>query len=132
MDRRRLLAVLAAPALAGLAGLAGCGGGLYIGWGGFDDPPSVSLAAGVSSAAPGQAVPLVAAAADDDYVREVDFFRVEPDGSARLLGAVGPAPYSWTATMPDLPRGSTVLFFARAIDSAGQSTDSNRVAVAVP
>ena len=113
------------------AALTGCGGGLYIGWGGFDDPPSVSLVAAVSGAAPGQVVALAAAASDDDFVREVDFYRVDPDGGTTLLGAVGPAPYDWSATMPSLPRGSTVYFFARAIDSAGQATDSARVAVGV-
>jgi len=111
--------------------LAGCGGGLYLEFS-DDDPPSVSLASGSSSAAPGQAVRLAAAASDDDYVTEVVFYRVEANGSTTFLGADGGEPYEWNALIPSgAVRGSTVLFFARAYDSVGQSRDSASVAVTV-
>lgn len=111
--------------------LTGCGGGLYIGWGG-DEVPDVALAAGAASAAPGQSVRLAAAASDDDFVREVRFYRLEAGGGATFLGGDGAAPFELDAAIPaDAPRGSTVRFFARAIDSAGQSSDSGTVAVRV-
>lgn len=119
--------VLALPLL-----LAGCGGGLYLEFGADDDPPSVSLAAGATSAAPGQAVRLAAAASDDDFVLEVRFYRVEPGGSTVFLGSDDRSPYDWDAVIPaNAARGSTYRFFARAVDSFGQSRDSDTVAVTV-
>jgi len=110
--------------------LAGCGGGIYLGWS-DDDPPSVSLAAGSTSAAPGQSVQLAAAASDDDYVTEVDFYRIDPNGNTVFLGYDTRGPYDWTAVMPPFAAGNVVHFFARAVDSAGQWTDSETVAVTV-
>lgn len=116
-----------------LAALAGCGGGLSIGIGlGGDAYPQVSLASGVLNALPGQVVRLAAAASDDDYVVEVQFFRVEPDGRSTFLGSDTAMPYELNALVPAaaLP-GSVVRFFARAFDSAGQATDSDPVDVGV-
>jgi hypothetical protein len=119
----------AASWMVAAAALAGCGGGIVIGFGGFDDPPTVSLAAASERAVPGQPVRLVAAASDDDYVIEVAFYRVESDGSATFIGADTSAPYQWDAVMPALPRGSAAVFSARATDSAGQRSASATVAV---
>jgi hypothetical protein len=123
---------LAAALLA--AALAGCGGGISIGFGlgGGDDPPSISLALAVTTAAPGQTVRLAAAASDDDFVAEVRFYRVEPGGATVLLGVDARAPFEWDAVIPaDALRGSTLRFFARAVDSAGQARDSETLAVTV-
>jgi hypothetical protein len=125
--------IRAAGLIAVAALLSGCGGGIYIGFGGSgDSPPDVSLVAGVTSAAPGQAVPLAAAASDDYAVDRVDFYRVDAGGGATWLGTDPASPYQWNAAIPvDAASGSTVLFFARAIDDAGQQTDSTTVAVSV-
>jgi len=109
--------------------LAGCGGGIYLELGPDDDPPAVSLAVGSDSAAPGQAVHLAAAASDDDVVDEVKFYRLEAQGGQSYLGRDVDPPYEWNATMPDVATGTPVSYFARAIDSAGQVTDSDTVTV---
>ena len=113
--------------------LAGCGGGLYIGIDGFDDnPPSVSLVADTTSAAPGERVRLAAAASDDDFVVEVRFYRIDPDGRTFYLGRDERPPWDWDAEVPlDAVRGSVVRFFARAVDSIDQSRDSARLEVLV-
>ena len=119
-----------AVALAAL-GLAGCGGGISVGIGccdGFDDPPNVSLAANVSAAHPGDAIRLVAAASDDFGVDFVAFYRLESDGSATRLGSDGVAPFQWDAVMPSTAVAN-VQFFARAVDGAGQASDSALVSV---
>jgi len=119
-----------AVALAAL-GLTSCGGGISFGigcCGGFDEPPSVSLAANVTAAHPGDAIRLVAAASDDFGVDFVAFFRLENDGSATRLGSDGVAPFQWDAVMPSTAAGS-VQFFARAVDGAGQASDSALVSV---
>ncbi|MFT3818396.1 MAG: Ig-like domain-containing protein [Rubrivivax sp.] len=119
-------------ALACAGGLAACGGGFYIGIDDFDDPPSVSLAASVTQAQPGQALRLTAAASDDDEVRRVDFYRFESDGNSTLLCRDTEAPYDCNSSLPaDARRGSTVNFFARATDSFGNRTDSAFVGVVV-
>jgi hypothetical protein len=126
---RHRLATLLAAAL-----LAGCGGGLYIVFGGGDHdlPPAVSLALASTTAAPGQVVRLVAAATDDDQVVEVDFYRVDPNGDTSLLGRDEQAPFDWNAVVPaDALRGSSIGFFARAVDSAGQRSDSSTAFVTV-
>jgi hypothetical protein len=125
--------IRAAGLIAVAALLSGCGGGIYIGFGGSgDSPPDVSLVAAVSSAAPGQAVPLAAAASDDYAVERVDFYRVEASGGATWLGTDPASPYQWTAVIPvAAASGSTVSFFARATDDAGQQTDSAAVGVSV-
>ncbi len=121
-----------ARALGGLlaAALSGCGIGLSLGYGLDDDePPSVSLAAAPLQAAPGERVSLVAAASDDYAVREVLFFRLDAAG-ATLLGRDASAPYGLETTIP-LAAGPSVRYFARAVDDAGQSADSQEVAVTV-
>jgi len=125
--KTRVASLLVAAIVA--AAVAGCGGGVYIGFGGYDDVPSVSLAASATHAAPGQTLRLAAAASDDDYVVEVVFYRVESDGSLSFIGADGSASYGWDAVMPNAARGSTVFFAARATDSAGQRSDTATVAV---
>ncbi len=94
-----------------------------------DDRPSISLAAAPAEAAAGERIGLVAAASDDYVVREVQFFRVDPGGDT-LLGRDGSEPYALETVLPT-GAGATVRYFARAIDDAGQETDSREVAVAV-
>jgi len=112
--------------------LGGCGGGFYIcfGWCGDEFAPSVQLATDVSSAAPGTAVDLVAAAADENGIDSVAFYRLDESGDAILLGADGSAPYQWSTTIPIGASGS-VRYFARATDFSGNSADSNIVTVTV-
>jgi hypothetical protein len=109
--------------------LAACGVGVSIGIGPDDDPPSVSLAAAPSSAAPGERIGLVAAANDDYVVREVLFFRIDSGGST-LLGRDNSAPYAFETSLPT-GAGSEVRYFARAVDDAGQAADSQEVTVSV-
>jgi hypothetical protein len=110
------------------AALAACG--VSVGIGPDDDPPSVSLAAAPSSAAPGQTIGLVAAASDDYAVDEVLFFRVDVGGDT-LLGRDTSAPYALETSVPASASGA-VSYFARAVDDAGQRTDSQTVQVEVP
>jgi hypothetical protein len=111
------------------AALAACGVGVSLGIGPDDDPPSVSLAAAPSEAAPGQRIGLVAAASDDYVVREVQFFRVDPGGDT-LIGRDSSEPYALETALP-VDAGSTVRYFARAVDDAGQQADSREVTVTV-
>jgi hypothetical protein len=122
---RRVLALLALAA----AGLVGCYGSLSLGIGPDDDPPSVSLAAAPTTAAPGELIGLVAAANDDYDVREVQFFRVDVGGDT-LLGRDSSAPYALETALPAGAAG-TVRYFARAVDDAGQDSDSADVVVTV-
>jgi hypothetical protein len=121
---------LSGSVLASCLWLAACGGGVYIGIGddGWDDPPSVSVAASVQAAAAGSTVRLVAAATDDDAVDEVVFFRLEDDGSATQLGRLRSTPYQWDTVLPASATGRA-RYFARAIDSVGQASDSTVVDV---
>jgi hypothetical protein len=121
---RFLLAVLSLA-----AGLGGCGVGLSYGVGLGDDPPSVSLAAAPQAAAPGERIGLVAAASDDHAVREVLFFRIDV-GANTLLGRDSSAPYALETTLPAGAVG-TVRYFARAVDDAGQESESQVVSVTV-
>jgi hypothetical protein len=123
--RARLLAILVLAA----TGLAGCYGSLSFGIGPDDDPPSVSLAAAPTTAAPGELIGLVAAANDDYAVREVQFFRVDVGGNT-LLGRDSSAPYAIETALPAGASG-TVRYFARAVDDAGQDSDSQDVVVTV-
>lgn len=110
--------------------LAACEAGLYFGVGPDDDPPTVSLAATATSAAPGERIGLVAAASDDYRVDDVSFFRVESNGGGTLLARDSTEPYSVETVMPSGAVGA-VQFFARARDDAGQERDSALVSVAV-
>lgn len=109
--------------------LAACGVGVSVGIGPNDDRPSVSLAAAPSEAARGERIGLVAAASDDYVVREVQFFRIDPGGN-RLIGRDSSEPYALETTLPT-DAGSTVRYFARALDDAGQTADSREVVVTV-
>lgn len=113
-------------------GMAGCGGGLIIGIGPDDDPPSVSLAASAAAAPAGSSVHLNAQASDDDYVSEVIFYRLDADGGTTRLCIDTVASYDCAGPIPaNAPRGSSVGFFARAYDSVGQRRDSAVVSVTV-
>jgi hypothetical protein len=111
--------------------LTACGGGVYFGWGpDGDQPPSVSLTAAVTSAAPGQSIRLVAAATDDFGVDSVALWRIERDGSAGEVISDSAWPWEFTTTIPADASGS-VRYFARATDDVGQQSDSGTVTVAV-
>ena len=117
---------------AALALLAGCGGGVYLSLGGsFDEPPTVSLVASVSSAVPGQAVRLAAAASDDHGVDQVAFFRIENDSSQTPLGVDFSPPYELDTLVPATAR-LQVRYFARATDTAGQRRESATVTITLP
>jgi hypothetical protein len=111
--------------------LSACGVGVSLGYGIGDDDerPSVSLAAAPQEAAAGERIGLVAAASDDHEVREVLFFRVDVAGDT-LLGRDATAPYAFETTLP-ASAGTTVRYFARAVDDAGQEADSQEVVVSV-
>ncbi len=124
--RQRLAAALLCVGLG--ASLSGCYVGVGYTWT-DDDPPSVSLAASPTSAAPGSTISLAAAANDDDFIERVEFFRMSGSG-ATYLGSDRSAPYSFSTVLPDTS-ASSVSYFARAVDSWGQSTDSEWVGVTV-
>lgn len=122
--RRALASLLFAAAL------AGCGGGIYLGWGDDDfGPPSVSLAAAVSSVPAGGSVLVVAAAADENGIDEVALYRLD-DGRAVFLGADGAAPWEWDVAVPDDGR-TTLRLFARATDGWGERADSRELVLTV-
>ena len=113
--------------------LAACGGGLSIGigYGGSNDfsPPSVSLVAAQTQVQAGQSVNLVAAAADENGIESVSFYRL--DGSAaRLLGSDGTEPFEWQAAAPTDGRNSMTVF-ARATDRAGNQADSGSIQIGI-
>jgi hypothetical protein len=112
--------------------LAGCGGGLYIGWGGYGDDtaPAVSIATAQTSVPAGGMLRVVAAASDNDSgVDEVAFYRLD-GGTAVRLGSDGSLPYEWDYAVPGDGR-STLRVFARARDGAGNEADSLVLAVPV-
>jgi len=120
-------------ALGAAATLGACGGGVFIGvelGGSDDDPPSVALTA-VTEAPSGAVVQLAAAASDDFGVDSVSFFRVEAVGPALLLGSDGAEPYQFNTTLPASPSGTVWRYFARAVDGAGQQTDSTPIDITV-
>jgi hypothetical protein len=112
--------------------LAGCGGGIYIGWGDYDDDgaPSVSITTAQTSVPAGGTLRVVAAASDDDSgIDEVAFYRVDGSLDTRL-GSDGSAPYEWNVPVPADGR-TTVSVFARARDGAGNTADSSLLTVSV-
>ena len=123
--RFKLLASVLCAALA----LAACGVSVGLGIGPDDDPPSVSLAASPTVAAPGAVIALVAAASDDYVVSEVRFYRVDALGST-LLGRDSDAPFALETVLPGAA-ATEVRYFARAVDDAEQVGESQAVAVAV-
>jgi len=88
-------------ALAATLLLAGCGGGVYIGWGNWDDgAPSVSITTAQTSVPAGGTLHVVAAASDNDSgIDEVAFYRVD-GGTDTRLGSDGSAPYDWNVAVP--------------------------------
>lgn len=122
---RRLL-----PALLPLA-LAACGGGIWFGIGdGFDDvPPSISLTSNVASVAAGGPVTLIAAAADENGVDEVRFYR-DDAGVPNLLCSDGSEPFECVTTAPNDGRTSMAVF-ARATDNEGNTSQSSAIAIAI-
>ena len=123
---------VARMSLLGCLALAGCGGGVFLGFGSdnFDDPPSVNLAVSPNAAPAGALVRLAAAASDDFAVRRVEFYRLDTDGRSLLLGSDRAFPYEIDAAIPNT-LAADVQFFARAVDDAGQASDSALVSVAV-
>ena len=112
--------------------LAGCGGGLYLGWGDYDDDgaPSVSITTAQTSVVAGGTLRVVAAASDDDSgIDEVAFYRVDGATDTRL-GSDGSAPYEWNVPVPADGR-TTVSVFARARDGAGNTANSSLLTIAV-
>lgn len=125
MPRRRTLASL----LAAVA-LAGCGGGIYLGWGDDDfGPPSVNLAAPVTSVPAGGTVRVVAAAADENGIDEVALYRIDGDLAVFVASDVS-APYEWDVLVPDDGR-TTLRLFARATDGWGERADSRELVLTV-
>lgn len=132
---RRLLLLLPfalAPAL-----LAGCGG-VWLGvcdgcddGDGVDDPPNVALVVSPTQARSGDTVRLAAAASDDFALREVEFYRLDSAGNAVFLANDTLSPYELDTTIPAGSGGSTVRYFARAIDDRRQRTDSVNAEVTV-
>jgi hypothetical protein len=117
-------------AAAGVVLLTGCGGGVFFSIGGSGDTPSVSLAANVREAAPGDPVRLVAAAAGERRIEQVVFFRLDDGNGTVELGSDASAPFEWVAVVP-AQASSRVRFMARAFDDLGRFGDSDVVTVNV-
>ncbi len=112
---------------------AACGGGLYLGvelGGSDDDDPSVALTASVDAAPAGASVRFVAAASDDFGVDAVSLYREDAQG-ALLLATDGREPYEFDVVIPASSPGTVWRYFARAIDGAGQISDSAPVDITV-
>lgn len=105
------------------AGLSGCGGAST------EDPPSVTLATSPTSAVAGATVTLIAVASDDQGVSEVRFYRVD-SGTSVLLGTLNTTPYQMITTIPTTASGS-VTYFARAVDTDNNTTDSAAAVVTI-
>ncbi|MEY2893750.1 MAG: hypothetical protein RJA98_3658 [Pseudomonadota bacterium] len=103
--------------------LAACGGGLA------SDPPSVTLATLPTSAVVGASVTLVAVASDNEGVAGVQFYRVDASGNT-LLGTLNTAPYQLATTLPTTT-ATAVAYFATAVDTDGNTTDSAQALVTV-
>jgi len=110
--------------------LAACGGGVYLQFGGVDDlPPVVELAAASLSAPAGSSVRLAAAAADENGIDHVSFYRYDGNTAVRL-GSDSFSPYEWQLLVPSDGRAS-VIVFARAVDDAGNVADSKLVTISI-
>lgn len=112
--------------------LAACGGGLYLGIDGDsgDQHPSVALSA-VNEASSGATVRLAAAASDDFGVESVWFYREDAQQGALLLGTDGLTPDQLDTVIPASSPGTVWRYFARAVDGAGQWSDSAVVEITV-
>lgn len=116
------------------AALGGCGGEVFVGvqLGGADDrPPGVALTASAFEGLPGATLRLAAAATDDFGVDRVSFYRRDANGADTLLGTDSAEPYQFDVTLPASPAGTVLRYIARAVDAAGQSTDSAPVDITV-
>ncbi|CAN5809627.1 hypothetical protein BH09PSE5_BH09PSE5_18720 [soil metagenome] len=122
---RTLIASVAAA-----AALTACGGGVGVGLGiGYTDygdydayPPSVAIASPQAAVVAGGTVRLVAAAADENGIYQVTFYRLDGDIAVPLVGIAAP-PYQYDALVPADGRGS-VSYFAEAIDGTGRRNSS--------
>jgi hypothetical protein len=121
--RRWLKGAAHGAAFAASMALAACGGGVT------SDPPSVTLATLPTSAVAGASVTLVAVASDNDGVAGVKFYRVDASGNT-LLGTLNTAPYQLATTLPSTT-ATAVAYFATAIDTDDNATDSNQALVTV-
>jgi hypothetical protein len=113
--------------------LTACGGGIYLGFelgDPADQPPSVALTASATEAAAGSVVRLAAAASDDFGIDAVSFYREDAQGAV-LLGSDALAPYEFDTVIPASSPGTVWRYFARAVDGAGQSSDSAAVPITV-
>jgi chitinase len=129
----RLLPALRVAALACSALLMSCGGGVYLGielGDTGDRDPSVALTAAVSEAPAGASVRLAAAASDDFGVDAVSLYREAAQGAV-LLGTDGRSPYEFDTVIPASGVGTVWRYFARAVDGAGQSSDSAPIEITV-
>jgi len=110
--------------------MAGCGGGVYLEFGDGDDlPPVVDLSASSSSARAGDSVRLAAAAADENGIDHVSFYRYDGNTAVRL-GSDDSPPYDWQLLVPADGR-SSVTVFARAVDNADNVADSRWVTISI-
>jgi hypothetical protein len=122
---RRLTSI--ALLLAAATSLTACGGGIVLGYnyvddyGYFDAPPTVQMSPLPPVVQVGGTLVLGAAAADEDGIDEVAFYRI--DGPfATFLGADRSPPYQVATPVPG--DRSVLGFFARATDRAGRRADS--------
>jgi hypothetical protein len=124
-------AAAAAQVLLAALALGACGVSLDLGYGtSFDDsPPSVGIVAAQTSVRAGQHVRVVAAAADENGIDSVAFYRIDDTGPV-LLGKDGFEPYEWQVTAPADGR-ATLRVFARATDNEGNRADSEAVSITV-
>lgn len=111
--------------------LGACGGGVWFGFGdGFDDiPPSISLTSNVTTVAAGGPVTLIAAAADENGVEEVRFYR-DDGGTANLLCSDGSEPFQCVTNAPNDGRTALVVF-ARATDTEGNTSQSSAISIVI-
>jgi len=110
--------------------VAGCGGGVYLEFGGDDDlPPVIDLSASASSARAGDSVRLAAAAADENGIDHVSFYRVDGNTAVRI-GSDGSPPYEWQLLVPADGR-SAVTVFARAVDYADNVAESDQLTISI-
>jgi hypothetical protein len=103
---------------------------VYLEFGDHDDqPPVVDLSAASSSARAGESVRLAAAAADDNGIDHVSFYRYDGNTAVRL-GSDSASPYEWSLQLPSDGRTS-VTVFARAVDRWDNAADSKFVTIGI-
>lgn len=125
----------AAVLLAAAGVLTGCGGGVSLGFGfgdfdGFDRfAPRVSITTASTVVQAGQSLRLAAAAADENGIDRVIFFRLDGD-RWELLGSDGTEPFEWLMVVPADGR-TTLSVFAQAVDRTGHTGDSQVLTLTV-